>query len=76
MATARPVIREVRGKGLLIGAELSRPAAPVVDACREAGLLILSAGEKVMRLAPPLVVDERLCDEALAILDRALARLS
>ena len=64
----------MRGQGLLIGVELSRPAAPVVDACREAGLLILSAGEKVVRLAPPLIVDERLCDQALAILDGALAK--
>ncbi len=74
IAAARPVVRTVRGRGLLIGAELSRPAAPVVDVCREAGLLILSAGEKVVRLAPPLIVDERLCDEALAILDGALAK--
>src|SRR3972149_2042908 len=38
------VIREVRGKGLLIGIELSRPAAALVTACREAGLLALTAG--------------------------------
>jgi len=73
IATDRPVIREVRGKGLLIGAELSAPAAPIVDACRDAGLLILSAGEKVMRLAPPLIADERDCDRALEIIDRVLA---
>jgi acetylornithine aminotransferase/acetylornithine/N-succinyldiaminopimelate aminotransferase len=74
ISSARPVIREVRGKGLLIGVELSRPAGPVVDACREAGLLILSAGEKVVRLAPPLIVSEADCDRALTILDRALGQ--
>ena len=63
----------VRGRGLLIGAELTVAAAPIVDACREAGVLILSAGEKVVRLAPPLIADERDCDRALAVLDRALA---
>ncbi len=67
-----PVIRTVRGKGLLIGAELSVPVAPLVDACREAGLLVLSAGEKVLRLTPPLIVEERECDRALEIVARAL----
>src|SRR5207249_4003036 len=47
-------------------------AGPIVDACREAGVLILSAGEKIIRMAPPLIVDERDCDRALAVLDRAL----
>jgi len=64
----------VRGKGLLIGIELSRPAAALVTACREAGLLVLTAGDMVLRLEPPLVVDEATCDHALAILDGALAK--
>jgi acetylornithine aminotransferase len=68
------VIRIVRGKGLLIGAELSTLAGPVVDACREAGLLVLSAGERVLRLTPPLIVEERDCDRALAIIATALGR--
>lgn len=66
-------VRTVRGRGLLIGVELDRPAGPVVDACREAGLLALTAGERVLRLAPPLIVDQRDCDRALAIIARALA---
>jgi acetylornithine/succinyldiaminopimelate/putrescine aminotransferase len=65
-------VREIRGRGLLIGVGLSRAVAPIVDACREAGLLVLSAGEQVLRLAPPLIVDERECDRALAIIDGAL----
>src|SRR5712692_9841732 len=69
---ANPTVRVVRGKGLLIGAELSAPVAPVVDACREAGLLVLSAGERVLRLTPPLIVEERDCDRALAIIGTAL----
>ena len=73
MATKHPVIRAVRGRGLLIGAELTVAAAPIVDACRDAGVLILSAGEKVIRFAPPLIADERDCDRALAAVDRALA---
>jgi predicted acetylornithine/succinylornithine family transaminase len=69
-----PAIREVRGRGLLIGVGLSRPVGPLVDACREAGLLVLSAGEQVLRLAPPLIVEERDCDRALAIIDAVLAK--
>ena len=65
-------VRAVRGRGLLIGVELDRPAGPVVDACREAGLLALTAGERVLRLAPPLIVDERDCDRALAIIAQTL----
>jgi acetylornithine/N-succinyldiaminopimelate aminotransferase len=67
-----PVIKEVRGQGLLIGVELSKPAGPVMDACREAGLLVLTAGEKVVRLAPPLIVEPAECQRALKILGDAL----
>jgi acetylornithine/succinyldiaminopimelate/putrescine aminotransferase len=75
MAAQRPqLIREVRGRGLLIGIELTQSATPVLDACREAGLLVLTAGEKVLRLAPPLIVEERDCDRALDIIEKAFDR--
>ena len=48
-----PVIRDVRGRGLLIGIELSVPAGPVVDACREAGLLALTAGTRCCAWSRP-----------------------
>jgi predicted acetylornithine/succinylornithine family transaminase len=72
LGKASAAVREVRGRGLLIGAELDRPAGPVVDACREAGLLVLTAGERVLRLTPPLIVGRDDCDRALAIIGRAL----
>jgi acetylornithine aminotransferase/acetylornithine/N-succinyldiaminopimelate aminotransferase len=72
MARRRPIIREVRGRGLLIGAELRQAAGPVVDACRERGLLVLTAGERVLRLAPPLIVDEQDCQRALTTIDAVL----
>jgi predicted acetylornithine/succinylornithine family transaminase len=68
------IVRDVRGRGLLIGVGLSKPVGPIVDACREAGLLVLSAGEQVLRLAPPLIVEERDCDRALSIIDGALGK--
>jgi acetylornithine aminotransferase/acetylornithine/N-succinyldiaminopimelate aminotransferase len=73
-AIGSPVVREVRGRGLLVGIELSTPAAPVVDACRESGLLVLSAGEKVLRLAPPLIVESGQVHQAVGILREALAK--
>jgi predicted acetylornithine/succinylornithine family transaminase len=49
-------VREVRGRGLLLGAELDRPAGPVVDAARGRGVLVGTAGERTLRLTPPLVL--------------------
>ncbi len=63
---------KVRGAGLLLGLELYRLAAEVVDECRELGLIVLSAGETVLRLAPPLTVTEAEVDLALAILEEVL----
>ena len=57
-----PAIREVRGRGLFLGIELDLEQLPfekvgqVVDACRERGVLVGSAGDNVLRLAPPLVI--------------------
>ncbi|HVP75271.1 MAG TPA: aminotransferase class III-fold pyridoxal phosphate-dependent enzyme [Gaiellaceae bacterium] len=65
---ALPGVIEARGAGLLLGAVLDRPAQPVVDAALDAGLVCLSAGANVLRLAPPLVVDAQEIDLALGIL--------
>jgi acetylornithine/N-succinyldiaminopimelate aminotransferase len=74
LAAKHAIVTDVRGRGLLIGVGLKRAVGPIVDACREAGLLVLSAGDQVLRLAPPLIVDERECDQALGIVDGALAK--
>jgi predicted acetylornithine/succinylornithine family transaminase len=68
-----PGVHEVRGRGLLLGAELDRPAQTIVDDCRERGLLVLSAGESVLRLAPPLTVDDADVGAALSILEAVLS---
>jgi acetylornithine/N-succinyldiaminopimelate aminotransferase len=70
---ALPGVVETHGRGLLVGATLERPVAPVVDACRERGLLVLSAGPEVLRLAPPLTVTEAEAAEALAVLGAILS---
>jgi acetylornithine/N-succinyldiaminopimelate aminotransferase len=68
-----PGVETVRGAGLLLGAVLDRPAAEVVSAALERGLVVLTAGERVLRLAPPLVVGPDDVDAALAILEEVLA---
>lgn len=68
--TAR--IRDVRGSGLLVGAELDGPGAAVVDACRADGLLINCTAEKVLRFAPPLIVSRAEIDRAVDIVARVL----
>ena len=68
-----PGVAEVRGRGLLLGARVDRDASRVVDACREQGLLVLSAGPDVLRLAPPLVVSNDEVEEALGTIAGALA---
>jgi acetylornithine/N-succinyldiaminopimelate aminotransferase len=70
---ALPAVVEVRGRGLLLGADLDRPAGPVVDACRERGLLVLTAGENILRLTPPLTVTNQELGLATGILAEALA---
>ncbi|WP_208719309.1 acetylornithine transaminase [Corallococcus sicarius] len=68
-------VKAVRGKGLLMGVELDREAAPVVAKLRDAGLLVNSAGETTVRFAPPLIITRQELDEALGILQRVLASL-
>ncbi len=70
--SALPAIGTVRGAGLMIGAELDRPAGPVVSACLANGLLVGSAGEAVLRLTPPLIVSDGEVEQALAILAEVL----
>lgn len=63
---ALPGVERVRGRGLLLGAVTQAPAASVVEAAREGGLIVLTAGENVVRLAPPLTVS---ADDVAAALD-------
>jgi acetylornithine/N-succinyldiaminopimelate aminotransferase len=67
-----PHVVGARGVGLLIGAELDEPAQPFVDAALDAGLVCLTSGENVLRLAPPLVVGADDVDRALEILAEVL----
>jgi acetylornithine aminotransferase/acetylornithine/N-succinyldiaminopimelate aminotransferase len=69
-------VKEVRGRGLLAGLDLVPPVGDVVAACRERGLLVLTAGDNTLRLAPSLIISENDTAEACTIIDRALKALS
>ena len=49
---------DVRGRGLLVGIELDRPARPVCEQLLARGILCKDTHERVIRVAPPLVIDE------------------
>jgi predicted acetylornithine/succinylornithine family transaminase len=68
-----PGVVDVRGRGLLLAGELDREVAPVVTDCLEAGLVVLSAGDRVLRLTPPLVVGPDEVGQALTTLKEVLA---
>ena len=62
----------VTGKGLLTGLRLKDLPKPVQNACRDNGLLVGVAGNNVLRLAPPLVIEDTDVREAVSIMDAAL----
>jgi acetylornithine/succinyldiaminopimelate/putrescine aminotransferase len=64
---------EVRGRGLLRGLAVSGAPGQVTGRCRELGLLVSVAGDKVVRFAPPYVVERKHLDEAIATLRGVLA---
>ena len=64
-----PVVKEVRGKGLILGIELTTEGAEIVTQCREKGLLIITSGAgNVLRFVPPLIITEKDVDQALDVL--------
>lgn len=70
-----PHIIEVRGKGLMLGVQLDIPAAPIVQAGFQHGLLLLNAGADVLRLVPPLIISSDEIDIAIERLSAILAEI-
>jgi acetylornithine/N-succinyldiaminopimelate aminotransferase len=69
------VYEDARGMGLLQGMKCVLPVGEVQAACLAEGLMAITAGENVLRLAPPLVVSEADIDEAIGMLRRATLRV-
>jgi acetylornithine/N-succinyldiaminopimelate aminotransferase len=70
------VIAEVRGEGLLMGLRMVPPAAEMVDELRAEKMITVAAGDNVVRLLPPLIINEAEIAEAVARIDRACAKLA
>jgi acetylornithine/N-succinyldiaminopimelate aminotransferase len=72
IAAKHTIVKEVRGRGLMWGLELTRDAGPVVPAALDRGLVVNRTAETVVRLLPPLIITQAEADEALDRLDAAL----
>ena len=68
-----PLVREVRGMGLMIGIELKHKAAPYLKALQENRIIALNAGMTVIRLLPPLVISYQQIDHLVEVLTEVLA---
>lgn len=70
---SNPHVKEVRGLGLLVGVQLDMMAGAVADKAREMGVLVITAGKgDVIRLAPPLIVDDAEIDHCAEVLAKAM----
>jgi aminotransferase, acetylornithine/succinylornithine family len=69
------LVKEVRGQGLLLGMELTKPGTPAVDDCRANGVIINCTMGNVLRFVPPLIITESDVDTVVAALDAALGRM-
>jgi acetylornithine/N-succinyldiaminopimelate aminotransferase len=76
LVAAHPAIfAGVRGQGLMLGLEMKIPNTDFITAARQAGLVVLPAGDNVVRLLPPLTVSEGEVREAISLMNRAAAAL-
>jgi acetylornithine/N-succinyldiaminopimelate aminotransferase len=69
------IIADIRGEGLLVGLKMAIPNTEMTKAMAKEHLLAVGAGDNVVRLLPPLIVDEAILTEAVSRLDRACGRL-
>ena len=72
-AIQSPLVREVRGRGLMVGIELRQRVTPLLKALMEKGILALPAGTTVLRLLPPLVIEEADLDTVVNTIAQVLA---
>ena len=66
---------DVRGMGLMVGVQLNIPVAPIVPKAAEKGVLVISAGEDVLRLVPPLIINKEQIDDAVAVISEIVSDL-
>ena len=70
------VVKEVRGRGLLLAMEFTKPVAlAMVNACREQGLLLNPIPPQTIRFMPPLIISPQDVDQAIVVLDAAIRQI-
>lgn len=69
------LISEVRGRGLMIGVNLSQPGRDIVEKCLEKGVIINCTAGNVLRFVPPLNINKQHVDEAVKVLDEVIASI-
>ncbi|MBK9944604.1 MAG: aspartate aminotransferase family protein [Kouleothrix sp.] len=74
-ASSHPRVRELRGRGLMRGLQIDGSAAQLRELAHGAGLLLATAGDDVVRLLPPLIIEHSHVDELVQRLDQAFAKL-
>ncbi len=71
-AAKLPNVRQVRGKGVMLGIEMDKPQKELVKKCLEKGLMINVTADSVVRLAPPMTIPQADLDRGMEILIQAL----
>ena len=67
-------VREIRGKGLMVGMELAVKCGPVVDYARENGVLLNCTSDSVLRFVPPLVITQEQIDRVIDVVAEGIER--
>jgi len=75
LAEKHDCIKEHRGMGLMQGLEFTMPVKDLLPKVHEKGLILISAGERVVRFVPPLIAGKEHVDEMFSILDQCLSEL-
>jgi acetylornithine/N-succinyldiaminopimelate aminotransferase len=73
LAGKHRIVKQARGKGLMCGIELDRPARPLVERALDYGLILNATAGTVIRIIPPLVITPEEIDEGCSVIDRVLA---
>ena len=73
LKSSHPMIKEVRGEGLLVGMEIDGEAGKIVEECLKKGFIINAIQGNILRFAPPLIISHGEIDALVAVLDTLLA---
>lgn len=66
------LVSEIRGRGLMLGLQMTQDPADIVRMARERGLLIITAGTNTLRFVPPLVISEEEIEKGMGILEEVM----